>query len=536
MSVNATRIMDKLGLDYDCFFQRSVLKLVKDPFHDVWTTVYSPHSKEDGTPSIFCCLAEKGMRDALLDGVDWPVHVDSFSPGFEVRGNEARYVNSPYPGFYFLVVETYFHPLEQGQLLVNNEFVLLFNLYRDDDGNYYDVGESGERQLVVSMGDEVRFRTSFLMRFMAAKQLLFVQLIDSRAGSEEHYRTNARLVDEKGCRGVNYNYKIWFQSTPQEDCLYSMLYARSIVVPRPQEQCGIWPYEHEDDCFPEYLIGERPDGTEIRFTCDPDKLADSFGGNPRAPHYLTPVYFRSEVLGKYRNDPCFSVSERGIKCGTQWSIEIDNVKSSRVMVYLGDLGSHLPAAERRHFLAFEMSPVDQSISDEALQNDFFNMWVKPTGPISCLLCARKRLDGAWLAAFGKKLFREVHADDADMEKLIRIPSTNGREELDTVVINLDKLLVDYIDESALSQPNASGSISKLEGQLKDLGIDVDISPLRDLQSLRSTSTAHAKGKKYNKAKAKLLTGDNSSDIERLVSRLTNMLNEIADMLNDQVAD
>ena len=123
-----------------------------------------------------------------------------------------------------------------------------------------------------------------------------------------------------------------------------------------------------------------------------------------------------------------------------------------------------------------------------------------------------------------------------MEKLIRIPSTNGREELDTVVINLDKLHVDYIDESALSQPNASGSISKLEGQLKDLGIDVDISPLRDLQSLRSTSTAHAKGKKYNKAKAKLLTGDNSSDIERLVSRLTNMLNEIADMLNDQVAD
>lgn len=190
----------------------------------------------------------------------------------------------------------------------------------------------------------------------------------------------------------------------------------------------------------------------------------------------------------------------------------------------------MPPVERRHFLAFEMSPIGQSISEEAKANDFGALWVEPSGPVARLLGARRKLDEAWCSAFGGSLFRKPHADDADMEKLIRIPSTNGREELDTVVINLDKLLVDYIDESALPRSDARGSINKLEMQLRDMGVHVDISPLRDLQSLRSTSTAHAKGKNYDKEKARLLTGNNPDDIEKLVNRLTDMMNEIADKL------
>ena len=92
------------------------------------------------------------------------------------------------------------------------------------------------------------------------------------------------------------------------------------------------------------------------------------------------------------------------------------------------------------------------------------------------------------------------------------------------------MLVDYIDESALPRSDARGSINKLGMQLQDVGIDADISPLRDLQSLRSTSTAHAKGKNYDKEKARLLTGNNPDDIEKLVNRLTHMMNEIADKL------
>ena len=98
------------------------------------------------------------------------------------------------------------------------------------------------------------------------------------------------------------------------------------------------------------------------------------------------------------------------------------------------------------------------------------------------------------------------------------------------MINLDKLLVDYIDESTLPRSDARGSINKFEMRLRDMGVHVDISPLRDLQSLRSTSTAHAKGKNYDKEKARLLSGNNPDDIEKLVNRLTDMMNDIADKL------
>lgn len=536
MANEAEQLIAELGLDRGRFFQRDVLELVENPFRNVWTTVYSVRTEAGGAPSIFCCIAELDMRETILDGTDWPVHANSFSPGFEVRGDKARYVDCAYTGYTYLAAEMYFHPLERGQIVINNEFILLFNLYHGEDGNYYDIGESGERQLVIELGDEVRFKTSYLMRYIAAKQVLLVQLVDSRVGSDADYPLDAAYLCEDEGRGDNYTYSTCFSSTPARSYLFSMMYARSVVDPMPQATCGIWPYELPDDYYPEFLIDEKPDGGEVRFTCNPEKLSNYFGANPGTPHYLTPVYFKPSVLDKYRNDPCFSVSERRLDCGTQWGMEIDNVLPSRVMAYLGDLGRDLPASERKHFLANEMSPIDQTISDEARANDFGNMWVEPTGPISRLLCARMRLDLVWDDRFGKKLFRKAHPDDSDMEKLIRIPATNGRAELDTVVINLTKLLVDYIDESALAWPDENGGINKLAKRLANEGVSVDLTPLRDLQSLRSSGTAHGKGSKYDKTKSKLLTDSNPADMEKLVCRLRDMMEEIADQLGSEVEE
>lgn len=79
---------------------------------------------------------------------------------------------------------------------MNDEFVLLFNLYRGGDGSYYDIGEIGERQLVVSIGDEVRFRTSFLMRFIAGSHEVRI-VFDGCLGGSHGSR---RLVRGRGRR------------------------------------------------------------------------------------------------------------------------------------------------------------------------------------------------------------------------------------------------------------------------------------------------------------------------------------------------
>lgn len=237
------------------------------------------------------------------------------------------------------------------------------------------------------------------------------------------------------------------------------------------------------------------------------------------------------MLDKYRSDPRFDVSERHISCGSQWRCEIDNVDSDRVMVYLGDLGRDLPESERTHFLSFEMSPVDQHISDEAFKTDLLNMWVKdPSGPVSMLMRARMELDKAWRKRFGLALFRPFHRADEGILEQIHIPSGNGEPEFEAVIMALTKAFVDYIDESSLKGIDAKGSINKLETFLSGNGIVADIKPLRDLQNLRSAGAAHGKGSKYDKLHGDVVTEDHREDTKRLTARLTTMLNELAETL------
>ena len=525
------KIAQSLGLEMGRFQQLDVIRCVKDPFYDVWTTVYQVKN-EPCSVAIFSCTADAVHEKEILEGVSWLFHADGFKPGFCMTSAGVHYENGRDDGYDFLVKEIFFHALGIKQIHVNQEFVFLFDLYRGEDGCYYAVDECGRKEKVVVIDkDSVRFKTSYLMRYIAARQLLYVQFVDSRRSSRSGYPMRPKRICSESHRSDSYCYQIWYQSTEEHDYLFSMLYARSIVRPGDVEKCKIWPYdEGDDEPFPEFIVAELPDGRYERFSCDPCKLGNYFGANPDAPQYMTPVYFKPDVLDRYRNDPHFEVSERRLSCGTQWSVEIDNVIPSRVMVYLGDLGRDMPQSERMHFLAHEISPTEQQISETAVAQDFFCMFDAPMGPVSALFAARDKLDNTWTAKFGNPLYRPLHEDESDMRKLIRIPSGDGRQEFDTIILNLTKYCIDYIDESTLASTERSGGINKLEATLNELGVAADLTPLRDLQGLRSSGMAHAKGKNYEKLKSSLLTGDCPNDVNQLIERLTLMMNELASNL------
>ena len=132
----------------------------------------------------------------------------------------------------------------------------------------------------------------------------------------------------------------------------------------------------------------------------------------------------------------------------------------------------------------------------------------------------------WKKAFGWSLYREYHDDDNLIQQRIRIPTNNSQEEFDTVIMNLAKMLVDYIDISNLQGSNRDGSINKLEDFLKDKNIKIDISGLRILQSLRSTGVVHSKGEKYDKLRNLSLTGDVIDDAKAIISNLTGFMNSL----------
>ena len=95
---------------------------------------------------------------------------------------------------------------------------------------------------------------------------------------------------------------------------------------------------------------------------------------------------------------------------------------------------------------------------------------------------------------------------------------------------LQAIEIDYIDESALEDADAKGSINKLEVFLNANDIVADLKPLRDLQTLRSAGAAHGKGSKYDRLYGDVVTEDHREDAKRLIARLTTMLNELTETL------
>lgn len=526
-------ISESLGYEPTFFQQADVVQFVMNPLGDIWSIVYQNEGYSSFAPAIFSCLANRNQEDRLLQDTTWIKHPLSFGPGFYTTADGTYYDTGADDGYDFLVKEIYFHALELKQLHINQEFVFLFDLFRDDDACYYAIDDCGRKEKVVDISENVvKIKTSYLMRYIAAKQVLYVQFVDSRRFSSPDYPIDAEQVYADEQQGDTYHYEISYQSTARRDYLFSMVFARSIVHPQAVDKCGISPYdENAEERYPEFTIEELPDGTRRRFTCDPRRLSNFFGANPGAPHYLTPIFFNPGVLERYRNDPHFDVTERRLSCGTQWGIEIDNVIPGRVMVYLGDLGRDLPESERIYFQGFEISPAGQCVSRTAVEQDFHCSFNAPMGPLTAFFFARDKLNAAWTARFGKPLYRQLHSDEQDMEKLIRIPSGNGRQESDTVILNLTKYCIDYIDEDALNTTGASGGINRLEATLTESGIYCDLTPLRDLQAIRSRGIAHAKGTKYEKLKGSLLTGDNTRDISKLINRLTSMMEELTTSLS-----
>lgn len=170
MDEAVSRVLVKLGLDAKPFRQEKVIELIKNPLSGAWTTVYSHHADANGRPSVFACFADLTRKQEILAGDDWLKNASSFSPGFCIYGDDATYHNGRDEGYDFIVAEQYFYPLDQAQILVNQEFIMLFELFRDGDGCYYSIDKCAEREKVVDIaGDEVRVRTKYLFRFIAAK-------------------------------------------------------------------------------------------------------------------------------------------------------------------------------------------------------------------------------------------------------------------------------------------------------------------------------------------------------------------------------
>ncbi|MCY3952304.1 MAG: hypothetical protein OXG55_01460 [bacterium] len=161
----------------------------------------------------------------------------------------------------------------------------------------------------------------------------------------------------------------------------SSLYGRKVLKAPPRTKAGIWPFDKQEKrIYHEFIIAENSDGEPVEHTCNPDHLANNFGANPDAPHYLTPVYFRREVLQRYYEFPeKFSIEASYLSCGGLWGLSIDNDHPDHVMVFLGDLGRDLPESERPYWRTFNIAPIGRP-SRTAIRRSLFALPTAPEAP------------------------------------------------------------------------------------------------------------------------------------------------------------
>lgn len=276
-------------------------------------------------------------------------------------------------------------------------------------------------------------------------------------------------------------------------------------------------------------------GKKINFTCNEAKLGNFFGKNPESPQYLTRISFDKKVLDKYYNEPSryvvrdgylFYVKDDGVY---KWGLPMDNNAHDCIMAYLGDLGT-MPYEEQRHWKLHNI--LEGAPSSTSYKRDFMAQPASATEPA---LFFKERLNifnNKWQKKFGWRLFKELNKGDEYHLQTLRVPSKE-QKQFDEVVISLSKIILESLNVSQMKRSinfdENDKSITILEKYLRQKHKFESVEMfkfLRSLQELRSSGSAHSKGKNYKKAYKGFDKGDLSKTFENILIESIKFLNTL----------
>lgn len=494
------------SLPSDDLYQKRVIQEFLAGDDGPWTTVYS-----SGDLGLYAGFAPLDSVPVLLEQYSWDVRIGQGGPFLEgsSRG-DVRYVPSGGDHGVKPVVITQEHfgvlPRMLPQLL--QEFSLFHNLWHADGMTFKKLHDDGTEEAACEVShDLVRIRTKLLRQFQAAAQLALVRYMDSIVRAVDSDDVGAQLH----FREDDHHLHLAIHKPGPPNKWTSLLIGKKVVLPPPMSECGVWPFDRqEDSVYQEFVIDETPEGEPIKSTCDPERLADYFGRNPEAPNYVTPVFFAPEVLDRYYSNPTkYEVRDGYIACGGLWGLRLDNNHPDHVMVWLGDLGRDLPESERNYWLAHNIFVPEGTISQTTFKRHIQGEAAEPDSPAWRLQQAYTRFRKAWSAEWGWDLFRDPDDDDPQILAGLRIPPRGGNAEFGKQVQALHRLLVESINSSQLKSELPKGekgeqSIGLLKRWLEDIGhqrVEQDIAFLRKINELRNVSE-HKAGAKHAKAIAK----------------------------------
>ena len=407
-----------------------------------------------------------------------------------------------------LVIKRDYNDLARDNIEIVEEFRFLFNLYYNSQSKEYVDLENDTSVVKISDDNLVSIHKRYLKSYLAIKNMALIIHIDSRCTDivEDIFPTDS-FDYRNDDNTVFYTVNIGRGHNGIQEENFSILFGKKVLFGCKLKDCNIWPY-NEKKQYIEFVVGVDDNGRELHYTCDPSKLSNYFGANPDAPHYLTPIFFDSAVLSKYYSNPeKYKVDDGIIRCGTLWSLYIDNQNTGYVSAYLGDLGRNLPSEQEQHYWRGFNKALDAKLSATKFKRDFMALPASSQSQDFVFKNTYVKTNRQFAEKAGWPLFLELDEQDRYNFEGLRIPINNSIVEMDMLVLSLVKVLLDSLNEKEIvshltgTYEKLVGSIAKLEVwfQEKQLtGYQDHIEFLRNLQELRSSGTGHRKGKSYQK--------------------------------------
>ena len=505
--------------------QRHFLDWIKQDIRpsEMLTVYLSKHTKNENI-GIYCALIPNDQIENSLGDSSWDLKHGQGMPGAvehhqdgEKRVEYLRFGNDT--GVEPLILDRYFNGMRQDYREISEEFRFLHNLYHDRNANQYiKFDDAGNEHIVaVIEPDYIQVRLKEIKQYLAIREMhlavFFDCIVHSRSTLTEldlEEGLAVKIIDDLQVYNLSYGDLDEFDGKNA----FSHLLGKRLISPFSKEKSGFWGFAaDEPEKYVDFIIDVDEDGDDILHTSNPEILEKSIGKNRGSPDYLTPVFFRREVLDKYYKQPGkYTVKDGHLLCGGLWGIRIDNHHDDKVVTWLGDLGRDLPHCEQLHWRSYNIQPCG-TISETTYRRSVLGEWAESDRPDHIFSQRYLMLQEDSVRALDWPILRPLDERDKHYLKAIRIPSSDEQKDFDDLVLALTKVLIDSLNEKALNTliPNderggITRSISRLEKAFEVNGVkgyETHIKFLRDLQDLRSAGSAHLKGSKYSKIAEKL---------------------------------
>jgi hypothetical protein len=491
----------------------------ENPFRD-WLTrdVYGgywvPVGQLGGFLGPAACPAHvRGAKETVLASTEWPLQFNAAEPSVwqSWQNGEPRR-------------EAHLYPVEEEDGVSYSPFVAIFDPYgspswlepiqpfilywrawprRDDGGNvsWYEEGDDSRPEEIarwrllnfadVSTVGLLEVRRDRLMTFMSEFDY------DLAVYYEENIEANQLddgWTDEE--RDDNRYWRVWATGVHPE--IRAVLRAVTYLE-RPERE------EAEEPLAPE--ARER-----IPFVVGADARGEPQTATHPPTEFLTPVFFRAEVLERYYQDPStYRVENDIVRGGRQWALSIARTDRNTVQAWLGDLNG-LPVSVQRHWAEYAVP--DQGVPNWRLQRDFLAEFVDADeqGPIPEL----RRVVGAANAAaeerFGEPLYAAVEEVHVPAVRTMRVPANSSFAAFNDQVRTLALLVVDHLSsrflDAAEAPPDNNGPLNRLARLVGALnGEEFEqakdrIGGLYAIQSVRSNVASHRTGPRIEETLAR----------------------------------